>query len=178
MRRPVRRLVIVLWLTALWVLLWRDLSVANVASGVLVAVLVEVVLSLRWAGWVDQGHRVRPLALGSFVAYFAWKLLEANLVLARTVVTPRRRVRTGIIAVPMAGSSDLVVTVVANAVSLTPGTLTVEARRGDRAELYVHVLFLHDIERARADVRTLTRLASAAFWREPAPTAIPGEPAR
>lgn len=161
-----RRLGTIVWLTILWVLLWRDVSVANVASGVVVAVLVELAQPGRRER-TDQ-HVVRPLALLSFIGYFAVKLVESNLVLAREVVTPTNQIRTGVIAVPLHPCSELVVTLVANAVSLTPGTLTLEVRQLETPTLYVHVLHLHDVERAREDVKELARRAAAAFPTRPA----------
>ncbi len=158
-----RRLVVIGWLTVLWIVLWRDVSVANVLSGLVVSVAVSAGLSLPWAGGGRSRHRVRLVAASRFLVYFAWKLLEANVVIAREVVTPRNRIQTGIIAVTLPVCSDQVVTLVANAVSLTPGTLTLEVRGSQPCTLYVHVLHLHDVERAREDVRTLARLAVAAF---------------
>lgn len=158
MRRPLR----LLWLVALWLLLWRDPTVANVVSGVAVAVAVDAVLRLPRLD-SDPRHGVRPVALLRFLVYFAWKLVEANVYLAREVVTPTNQIRTGIIAVPLSGCSPFVATVVANAITLTPGTLSLEVRDGDDPELYVHVLHLHDIERARGSVRRFTQLASDAF---------------
>ena len=83
MRRPLR----LLWLVALWLLLWRDPTVANVVSGVAVAVAVDAVLRLPRLD-SDPRHGVRPVALLRFLVYFAWKLVEANVYLAREVVTP------------------------------------------------------------------------------------------
>lgn len=156
-----RRATTVLWLTVLWVVLWRDLSIANVASGAAVGAVVELLHPDRRRG--TGQHAVRPLALLSFLGYFAVKLVESNLVLAREVVTPTNQIRTGVIEVPLHQCSDLVVTLVANAVSLTPGTLTLEVRQLETPTLYVHVLHLHDVERARADVLELSRRAAAAL---------------
>lgn len=156
-----RRVLVVAWLTTLWVILWRDVSVANVLSGLLLGVLIELIKPWRALG--QKHHSVRPGALVVFVGYFAWKLLEANVVLAREVLTPRNSIETGVIAVRLGPCSDLVVAIVANAISLTPGTLTLEVRREDVPTLYVHVLHLHDISAARADVEKLTDLVNAAF---------------
>jgi multisubunit Na+/H+ antiporter MnhE subunit len=40
--------------------------------------------------------------------YFAYKLVESSVVVARTVIRPRHRIRTGIVAVPLHGCSDAV----------------------------------------------------------------------
>lgn len=149
------RAVLVGWLTVLWVVLWRDASPANLVSGLAIAAVVIVVFPPRSVSELD--HRVRPLPLLVFLAYFAWQVLVSNLVVARAIVTPRHRVRTGIVAVPMGFCSDLVITLVANAITLTPGTLTVELRR-EPSTLYVHVLHVQDLERVRQNIRTLQRM--------------------
>ena len=160
-----RRVVLVAWLTALWVVLWRDLSVANVVSGMavaLVALWAFRVRALTSAARPAREHTVRPLALARFAAWFAYQLVVSNLVVAREVVSPRDRIRSGIVEVPVAGSSDLVITVVADAISLTPGTLTLEVRHEPPA-LYVHVLHLHDIDRVRRDILHLQWLVVQAI---------------
>ena len=142
----------------LWVILWRDLSIANVLSGLVVGVVVTT-LPRR-----DQiRHRVRPLAVLRFLGVFAVKLVEANIELAREVVTPTNSINTGIVAVPIPVESDAVVTLVASAVSLTPGTLTLETTPCPDPVLYVHVLHLRDIDHARDEVLGIARLAAAAF---------------
>jgi len=157
----VRRVLVVAWLTALWIILWRDLSVANLLSGLIIGILAEVVRP--WRALERAHHRVDPIALARFVVYFLWKLLESNIVLAREVLTPRNSIETGVIEVALGPCSDLVSAIVANAISLTPGTLTLEVRRSESTRLYVHVLHLHDVDAARRDVATLTRLVNAAF---------------
>ena len=156
-----RRVPTLLWLTVLWIALWRDLSWANVVSGVAIAAAVEAaqppVVRHR------PRHGVRVVALLSFLVYFTRKLVEANLVMALEVVTPRNSIEAGVIEVALPRTSDLIVTLVANAVSLTPGTLTLEVRQLETPTLYVHVLHLHDLGRARAEVLELARRAEAAL---------------
>lgn len=152
-----KRMLSILGLTSLWVVLWRDISVANVASGLVVSAVVSSGIPR------SAEHRVRPLALARFVGYFAVELVRANLVLAREVVTPQNQIETGIIAVPLDGYSDFVATIVANATSLTPGTLTLELVRRPEPVLFVHVLHLHDLADARADVENMARRVEAAF---------------
>lgn len=154
-----RRLAFAGWLVVVWVALWEDVSAANVASGLVLAGALMV--AFRREPAARQG-RFRPLAAGRFAAYFAWKLVEANAILAWEVVTPRNRINEGIVAIPIRGVSDALITVVANAISLTPGTLTIEADR-EPPVLYVHVLHLHDVEAVRREVQHLEALAIRAF---------------
>ncbi len=148
-----------LWLTVLWTALWGDLSAANVLGGLLAAAAAIVLLPMPGRPF---GVRVHPLHAARFVAFFAYKLVQANLLLAWEIITPRNKIRTGIVAVPVRGCSDLLVALVANAITLTPGTLSLEVRR-DPATLYVHVLHLRHPDEVRRDVLHLERLAILAF---------------
>ncbi len=154
------RLVPVGGMVALWLVLWRDASPANVASGLAVGLAVVAVFPLRPAQARD--HTVRPVRLLVFLGYFAWQLVVSNIVVARQILTPRNRVWTGIVAVPVPPGSDLVTTIVANVITLTPGTLTVEVTR-DPPMLYVHVLQVRDIEQVRRDIRTIQTLVVRAI---------------
>lgn len=147
------------WLVALWVALWGDLTAANVIGGALAAAVLLAVFPLH--GPRRQGT-VRPFHALRFLGYFLYKLAEANVVVAWEVVTPGSRINLGVVAVRLHGGSDLVITSVANAISLTPGTLTLEVRR-DPPTLYVHVLHLRSIEQTREQVRRLEYLALRAF---------------
>jgi multicomponent Na+:H+ antiporter subunit E len=168
-----RRWPFALWLAALWVLLWRDPSIANILSGLALGTGLA-----RWRarpGTSHRTHTVRTLALLRFLVYFHLKVLQANLVLAREIVTPRNSIQTGILEVELPGCSRLTATIVANCVGLTPGTLTLEVRDGDPVALYVHVLHLHDVQRARDEVRRMAEHVTAAFPIRATPTAPRGE---
>lgn len=155
-----RRAVMGVWLTVLWLVLWGEISLANILSGGVVAWVVTAVFPLAPAS--DQRDTFRPYRVLVFAAYFLWQLVVSNVVVAREVVTPRDRIRSGIVAVPLTGCSDLVITVIANALTLTPGTQTLEVRR-EPPTLYVHVLHLHDIDQVRRDIRRLQRMAVQAI---------------
>lgn len=152
------RAVRVLLLVVIWTALWSNLSVANLLSGLLVAGVIVVLFDTWQVGTVA----VRPLRAAAFAGFFLYKLVQSTLVVARTVVTPHHRIRTGIVAVPLQGCSDAVVTLIADSISLTPGTLTLEVRR-EPLTLFVHVLDVRHVEEVQADIRTLEVLALKAF---------------
>lgn len=164
--RVLGRLLLGAWLLVVWLALWGTVTPANLISGVAVAVAVQLVALPS----SDVGFAFRPLRALRFIAYFAWQLVRASVVVAREVATPHSRINTGVVAVPLQGASDALVTLVADAVTLTPGTLTLEARR-DPPTLYVHVLHLHDVDEVRRSIRRTEVLAVRAFG---SPEAIAG----
>ena len=162
MRVALRLPAVLFALTLLWVALWDDISVANVITGLAVAIVV-VWVTPRTPN-AHQGVELSPFHAIEYVALLGWKLLESNLRLAWEILTPGVGTHTGIIAVPMECGSDDVVTIVANSITMTPGTLTVEVKRdGQSVTLYVHGMYTADPEAVRRDVLQLEALALRAF---------------
>jgi multicomponent Na+:H+ antiporter subunit E len=161
--RVARHPVLLVWLTLVWVGLWGSATAANVLGGLAVAVVLLASLPLTE---VDEPEHVRPVALLRFLAGFAVDLVRASLQVALLVVRPRLQLRQAVLAVPVGGASDRLLTVLANAISLTPGTLTLEVDRS-RSTLYVHVLDVGPgagaVERVRADILRVERLAVEAL---------------
>jgi multicomponent Na+:H+ antiporter subunit E len=163
--RALRLPTLVIWLTLVWAFLWGDFGLASLVAGVAVALLVV------WVGRPADVHGMQltsfhPVSALVFVAYFSVQLVKSNLQVAWTVISPRPRVHTAIVAVPMHVASEGIVSVVANAVTLTPGTLTVDVHEpedGTPPVIYVHVLQFTDVESVRTDVFHLERLAVRAF---------------
>jgi len=149
-------------LTVLWVALWDDISIANVVGGLLVAIVVAWVTPNEPRA--HRGAHFSPYHGVRYMVLLGWKLLESNLRLAWEILTPGIGTHTGIIAVKMESGSDDVVTLVANSITLTPGTLTVEVDRdGPEVTLYVHGMYTRDAESVRRDVLQLEAWALRGF---------------
>lgn len=168
MSRSARLPALLVWLTALWVALWGDLTIGNVVGGFVVAVGVLVVARATGVGGLRRSY-FRPLAALRYFVYFLGQLVTSNLVVAWEIVTPKSHLQRGIIRVPMHSGSAGVVTLVANSITLTPGTVTVdvhEAPQEDgtiRRDLFIHVLKLGDVSAASRGILQLERLAIRAF---------------
>lgn len=86
-------------------------------------------------------------ALGCLL-YFIWLLLRSNITVAWDIVTPQSNMSAGIARLPLRCRSDLEITMLANMISLTPGTLTLSVS-SDPPELYVHGMYAPDVEEFR-----------------------------
>jgi multicomponent Na+:H+ antiporter subunit E len=95
----------------------------------------------------------------------------SNLVRVREVLSPWPRISTGVVRVPLPECSDEVLTLLANLVAMTPGTMPVEVTR-DPGEMLVHVLHLHSVEEVRQDVWSLRDLVVRAFGNAEAVEAV------
>ena len=166
-RDTLRVAAVVAWSVVVWTALWGSLTVANVLWGAVLGGVSLLLLPVQ-----HKRHRV-PVRVGPMLRFgllFGWSLVKASAAVAWEVVTPGSRINEGIVAVPLRTTSPGLITLIANAVSLTPGTLTLEVGH-DPPTLYVHVLQLRAIEDVRADVHHLEDVALAAFGDERRPHA-------
>ena len=83
--------------------------------------------------------------------FFLVELLLSTLRVFWDVVTPGHISRPGIVGGPLNAESDMEILLVANLISLTPGTLSIDLSE-DRRTLYVHVMFLDDPDRFRKSI--------------------------
>lgn len=126
----------VLWLTLLWVLLWGHLTVANIAAGLVVAVVL-----IKVAPMPPVGFRGRA-SLGGLViliARFAFDVVHASVQVSSQALHFGKEPRGAVIRVPLRSESDLILTLTAAMCSLVPGSIIVEAHRLT-GTLYVHIL--------------------------------------
>lgn len=156
-----RQLPLLVALVALWIFLWDHVDVLTVTTGILLAVAVTralylppVLLSGRFNPW-------RALLLGLRMMF---DVVVASIQVATKAVWPTWQPMNAIIDVQLLTRSDLVTTLVAEAISVVPGTVVVDIDR-ERGLLYCHELGARDqddIDRARARVlRTEERIVLA-----------------
>jgi len=148
-------------LVLIWVLLWRDAGAGVWLVGVFVAALIE---------WTRRQRRTsaRINLRGSliFLGRYAWTVILSTARVAWEVITPRNdQIREAIVAVPMRSNLMPAALLVANAISYTPGSLTVELTE-DPLILYVHVLHFESVAAVREEVAELERLVVGALGEE------------
>lgn len=169
-RRRARRLA-TLWPTmvmgaVLWVLLWGDLSWANVLSGAALGALVAAAFPLPRGG---TAATLRPLPLARLAGRFASDLVLASFQVAWTAVRPGPTPRGGLVSVPLRSTSDLFIATMAGLSSMVPGTVVVDLDRSG-GTLRLHVLDLDGsggADGVRTSVRALEDRLLRAFAPRP-----------
>lgn len=154
-----------LLLLGLWLLAWGEVTVANVASGIALIVVLFLVFP---AGRGTTRARVRPVGLARLVGYVIAQLVVSNVLVAREIMSRRSRVRTGVVEYRLRQPSDLTITLVSNILALTPGTMPVDVTP-DPPVIRVHFLLLYDLEVARRSIGRLEELVVAAVESRPDP---------
>lgn len=138
-----------------WMSLWRDISWANLLSGLAIVALLLVTGLLKPT---PMPLRIVPFA--NFIFLVVGDLLKSTWAVVYEVLTPTDYTEEGIIAVDVPpGSCDsfLMLTV---AITITPGTAVVDVDR-EREILYLHLLHLDGRDEVEAHVLELAELALA-----------------
>jgi multicomponent Na+:H+ antiporter subunit E len=142
---------LLVWLVLVWMLLWGTWSWANLISGTALALVVTVLLPLPP---VVGGTRLHAAALLAFLGHFVVDLVVSAAQVAWQTIRPSGVGRSAIIRVQLRTDSDLLLTILAEALSLVPGSLVIDMDREHRT-LSMHILHvrdLADVERRRAAV--------------------------
>ena len=134
-------------LLAVWL---GGLTPRNLAVG-LVAGYLLLWLVARFQGKQAKYFIKTPLFFG-FLAYYAWELLKSNAVILYEILTPGLDMRPGVIGIPIRAKTDLEITILANLITMTPGTLSLDISP-DRRTLYIHAMYIHDPEALRKDIQ-------------------------
>lgn len=145
-------------LATIWVLLRADFTLLGFVAGLLLGFLAIAVARPA------LGSHAYVRAAGGIVkltTLFFGKLVVANVLLARDVLRRTPPFEPGFIRFDVRDLGPTQTVLLANLVSLTPGTITVDIDDEGRA-LYIHALYARDPEATRAECRALAELIHAA----------------
>ena len=133
-----------------WALLTGHFTLENLVSGYVLGFVLLWILRRTFSG-TGYFLKVRK-ALGFFIA-FLWELFRANLSVARTVLfEPRDRINPAFLAIPLEAKTDAEIALLANLITLTPGTLSLDVSE-DRRMLYIHTLDVEDVDALRVEIK-------------------------
>ena len=149
-----------LGLIGVWVLLWRDFSIGSLVGGAVVTFAIELTRSS-----VASPRPIRLGALARFAAYYLAALIRTNVRVAWEVATPLQDdIDEAIVGIPLTVESPQAALLVANAVTFTPGTLTIELS-GEPLTLFAHVLHFEGETQLQLEINRLEKMADAIFAR-------------
>ncbi|MFA6320964.1 MAG: Na+/H+ antiporter subunit E [Candidatus Omnitrophota bacterium] len=140
----------------LWLFVWSLLTWVPDKQQFIMGVFVAIFMTFMTIDTFgptfssDSKKRAGPLRIAKKVLWFAcyfmvflWECIKANIDVAWRVLHPTLPIRPGTIKVKTDLKSDAGLTFLANSITLTPGTTSVDVDKF-KSCLYIHVLFLKD----------------------------------
>ncbi|MBU0878513.1 MAG: Na+/H+ antiporter subunit E [Candidatus Omnitrophica bacterium] len=132
---------IILFLAAF--LVWSVLSWVPDFQHLIVGVFVAALVAFLTGDlFVSRPYILkRPRRYWYFIAHylpvFLWEMIKANIDVAYRVLHPDLPINPGIVKVKTSLKSDTALTFLANSITLTPGTMSVDIDK-DKGVLYIH----------------------------------------
>ncbi len=127
-------------LSLLWAAISGSFSAVTLGVGFVLGYLVVVAARPALGPSAYYTGLWRGLA---FALFYVWELVVSSVRVAYDVLTPRFHMRPGVIGLPLEARTDLEITALANLISLTPGTLSLDVSP-DRRTLYIHAMYIDE----------------------------------
>ena len=155
--------VLCLLLGALWVAATQELAPINILIGVAIGWLILRACNVRVLRSTSANSpRFNTISLSrlpaacyhwlALLVFFINELIKANITMAYFTIMPLNRIRPGIVAVPLEPMSNAELTLLANLITLTPGTLSVDVSL-DNSILYIHAMRIDDANALRLEIK-------------------------
>jgi multicomponent Na+:H+ antiporter subunit E len=164
MRRFALRVWVLCWLVLVWTLLWGSVSLANIASGLGIALVITLLLPLPV---VPVEGRVHPLSLVRLITTVGYYLALSSVQVAWLALRPGPPPLSAVLRAHVAVKSDLVLALAVNIFNIIPGSIVLEIDQ-TRRMIYVHVIDVGSetaVRRFYHQVAELERLMIATFER-------------
>lgn len=140
-------LTLVLW--SIWLLLNNSLHPGHLVLGFILATLIPWLTS---GFWPERVCVKKPLTLLKFLGVFMWDILVANFAVAKLILGRNDSLRPAFITIDLDITSPVGISLLANTISLTPGTVSCDLSM-DHRQLLVHGLHIEDVEATIAEIK-------------------------
>ena len=136
-----------LFLAVLWTILIR--------GGTLMDFFVGFVLGMLLLSFVEPSYGQRGGRVPLFVLNVLFMVIVSSIQVAYYIVNPGTKFRLGVVAVPLDVRAPFEIATLASAITLTPGTMSVDLGTDDAGDpvLFVHSLMLHDPDALRTKIK-------------------------
>ncbi|RYF78083.1 MAG: Na+/H+ antiporter subunit E [Chitinophagaceae bacterium] len=138
-----KRFLLNIMLTLVWTALTGTFTYINLLFGFIVSFFVLWIISRNSP---DRRYFTIAFKIISFFFYFLYEMLKANFQVAYEVVTSNLHMKPGFVKMELEARTELEITLLANLISLTPGTLVIDVS-DDRKVMYIHGMYLEDREK-------------------------------
>jgi len=139
-----------------WLLVTFSLSLYNIIVGVVAALITSYLFGRYFV--TDVRKFLQPKRYAWLILYifiFLWECIKANFDVAYRVLHPAMPIKPGIVRVPIEIKTDIAKTMLANSITMTPGTIAVDVKDD--------IMYVHWIYVSSEDPEVYTRKVSGRF---------------
>ena len=141
-----RSVVFFILMMLFWLALTFSLTVPNLIVGAAASLITVLIFNKYFIRDIKKIFQpVRYFWLVIFILVFIWECLKANFDVAYRVLHPKMPIKPGIVKVNLHLKSDIAKTILANSITMTPGTISVDLVGN---VLYVHWIYVRSFDPA------------------------------
>lgn len=137
------------FMASLWMFFESSVTVSTFIIGYILGLIIIFVMRRFFS---SRFYLYRVFAVIWLVLLFLKELLLSNLAVLKIVLHPKLPIRPGIFALETKLESDWEITLLANLITLTPGTLVVDMSK-DNKTLYIHSMDIEDVQEAVESIK-------------------------
>lgn len=136
------------FLAVIWIMLTMRMNVVNMVFGFFLSyAILWLIYGRQYTGYFTR----IPKVIG-FLVYFFSEIVKGSMRIAFDIATPHHFMHPGILAVPLSAETDIEITLLANLITFTPGTMSLDVST-DRKVLYVYCVYISDEEKEVANIK-------------------------
>ncbi len=124
----------------LWMLITLNLALSNIIVGLVAALITALVFGSQFKlNWKKFYNPLRYIWLLIYIIVFVWECIKANFDVAYRVLSPKMPIKPGIVKVRTKLKTSFARVILANSITMTPGTITVDVIDDD---LFIHWIYV------------------------------------
>ncbi|PFA70435.1 Na+/H+ antiporter subunit E [Bacillus sp. AFS015802] len=132
---------------------WMFLSVSFTSQSFIIGFLLGLLIIFAFRRFFNSRfYLLRVAAVISLLFLFLKELILANIAVLKTILRQKLDFQPGIFALPTELKTDWEITLLANLITLTPGTLVMDVSY-DNKILYVHAIDIPDVDEAINEIK-------------------------
>ncbi|MEA2103978.1 MAG: Na+/H+ antiporter subunit E [Candidatus Cloacimonadota bacterium] len=120
-----------------WILITMKFSLESLIAGLLLSFVTSIFAGEILIVTERKFHLNRIFYSIKYIVKLFWEMLKANFHVAYIVIHPKLPVKPGIVKIKTKLKRDSALTMLANSITLTPGTLTIDVDKENQF-LYIH----------------------------------------
>ncbi|MCM8829664.1 MAG: Na+/H+ antiporter subunit E [Candidatus Omnitrophica bacterium] len=142
-------LIVFILLFGIWKIITWSNDPGNYITGILVSLFIIIVYGREFP--YHPEHTLQPrryLAFIKFLFVFLYQMIKANFVMAYRILSPGPPIKPGVVKIPLYLKSPLGRIILANSITLAPGTFTMDITEDS---LYVHWIYVVTTDPVKAE---------------------------
>jgi multicomponent Na+:H+ antiporter subunit E len=155
MKKNLRGKIFLFLLTfVVWILLTYAFDISHILVGLVCSVIVVLLVAdICLQGEWKFAKPIKYLWFMYYIPIFAWEVIKSNLDVAYRILMPHMPIKPGIVKIKTRLKSDIGLTMLANSITLTPGTMSVDIDK-ENGYIYVHWIYVRseDVEEATKEI--------------------------